>query len=74
MKIFNIQNKNILILGLGHSGLASINLSLYNNANVFIYDDDKLSGTHVQLSRYIVFGNTTMLRKNKTATPIVLQS
>jgi len=41
MKIFNIQNKNILILGLGHSGLASINLSLYNNANVFIYDDDK---------------------------------
>ena len=41
MATFNIQNKNILIVGLGRSGLASINLAMQKQANIYVYDDNK---------------------------------
>lgn len=37
----NIKNKNVLIFGLGKSGVAVLNFLLKNNVNIFIYDDNK---------------------------------
>ncbi len=37
----NLKNKNILIYGLGKSGIASLNILVKYGANIFIYDKDK---------------------------------
>jgi len=39
----NLKNKNVLIFGLGKSGLAALELLNKKGANVFLYDDDKLA-------------------------------
>ena len=39
----NFKNKNVLIFGLGKSGLAALKLLNKKGANVFLYDDNKLA-------------------------------
>ena len=41
MENYNIYNKNILIVGLGKSGVACARLCVSQSANVFVFDKDK---------------------------------
>lgn len=41
----NFSGKNVLVYGLGRSGVAAVDLLLSKNANVFVYEDTKSAGT-----------------------------
>lgn len=50
-----LKQKNVLVYGLGKSGLAASNLLNQKGANVFLYDDDKLSLKSLEKSKFLNF-------------------
>jgi len=47
-----LKQKNVLVYGLGKSGIAASNLLNLQGANVFLYDDDKLSLKSLEKLRF----------------------
>ena len=50
----NFKNKNVLVYGLGKSGIATANLLHQKRANVFLYDDDKTIFDAIKNSNLLV--------------------